>query len=113
MTDFIVPTVMTVAIFVGILAWVVLTRRPAIRMQRLVLVLGVGLASIGLFVAVRFALPESVRPVAVALLGLALSGLLIGLAVVYRDRLPPGQTRHMILFGVVGAVLTVLGLLTD
>ena len=113
MTDLIVPTVMTVAIFVGIVAWVVVTRRPAIRMQRLVLVMGVGLATIGLWVAVRLALPESIRPVAVVLLGLALSGLLIGLAVVYRHRLPPGQMRHMILFGIVGAVLTVLGLVTD
>lgn len=112
MTDIIVPTVMTVAIFVGILAWVVWTRRP-IRRQRVLLVLVVGLVIIGVFVAYRLALPESVRPLGVALLGLALSGVLALVAVRYRDRLPPGQTRQMIFFAIVGAVLTIFGLVTD
>lgn len=112
MTDFIVPTVMAAAIFVAIVAGVVLTHRP-IRVRRILLVLGVGLAMIGLLVAMRLALPESVRPVAVALLGLALSGLLAFVAIRYRDRLPPGQTRQMIVFAIVGAVLYILGLVTD
>jgi hypothetical protein len=111
MAEIIVPTVMTVAIFLGILTWVVWTRRP-IRMRRVVLVLGGGLAIIGLFVAFRLALPESVRPVGVAVLGLALSGVLAAVAIRYRDRLPPGQTRQMIVFAIVGAVLTILGLVT-
>lgn len=112
MTDFIVPTVMAVAIFVAILAGVVLTHRP-IRVQRILLVLGAGLAIIGLLVALRVALPESVQPVAVAILGLAFSALLAGVAIRYRSRLPAGQTRQLIVFAIVGAVLTILGFLLD
>ena len=97
-------------IFIGIVAWAVLSGR-AVLDGRVRWIVVAGVAILGLYVVMRLALPEAAQGLAVGLVGIALSGLLVWLALQYRDRLPPEQMRVLIGLAILGALFTVLGLL--
>lgn len=98
------------AVLVGIIAWAVMSGQRAFLSEWVLRMVVAGVAIIGVLLVMRLVLPEALRGLAVALVGIALSGVLVSLAVQYRQRLPSGQTRQLIGFAVLGVVITALGL---
>lgn len=113
MTDIIFPTILAVVVLLGAIAWALVSRRERGSPARLWMVVATGIAIIALLVLIRTALPETAQPVAVAVVGIALSGVLVWVAIRYQQQLPRGQMRQLVAAAIVGAVFTILGLLFD
>lgn len=68
-----------------------------------------GAVLIALLTALRLALPEFGRILAVGLVGIALSAILIWLAFRQGNNLPTGQIRRLLALAVAGVVIAILG----
>jgi hypothetical protein len=112
-TEITVAAVSAAAVLIGLVAWAFLAGQREYLRTWVGWIVPTALVIIGLLVVIRMALPQAVQVVAVALIGLALSGLLVWLAVRYQDRIPSGRTRQLIGLAVLGAALTVLGAVAE
>lgn|SRR5574338_302598 len=72
-------------------------------------VAGAGIAVIALLTILRLAVPDALRIAAVGFVGLAMSGLLIWLALRYGADLEITHTRRLIALAVAGVIITVVG----
>jgi len=113
MIDTIFPTILAAVVLLGAIAWAFVSRRERVEPRRLWLVVATGIAIIALLVLIRTALPETPQAWAVAVVGIALSGVLVWVAMRYGQQLPQGQRRQLVAAAILGAILTILGLLFD
>jgi hypothetical protein len=112
-TEITVAAVSAAAVLIGLVAWAVLSGQREFLSGWVLWVAVAGLAIIGLLVVIRVALPQAMQALAIALVGLGLSGVLVWLAARYQDQLPSGRTRQLIGLAVLGGVITILGAVAE
>jgi len=80
---------------------------------RVLWVAGTAIAVIALLTTLRLAVNDAIRIAAVGLVGLAMSGVLIWLALRYGADLENAHTRRLIALAAAGVIITVLGAVVE